>query len=130
MANKLFEVTPVASQIYFDRLTTSNLTARNLEDAISELSQSQAIKNNYLSLETVERSYTISHNFQLLPEVQVLEVDPIGDFDEFDPFTYDAFPDAKYRVADQNKYTIEHVDLNTVIFSQEAYNPVRIILRG
>lgn len=130
MANKLFEVTPVASQIYFDRLTTSNLTARNLEDAIAELSRSQAIVNNYLSIDTVEISYTISHNFQVIPEVQVLEVDPVGDFDEFDPFIYDPFPEAKYRVADQNLYTIEHVDLNTIQFSQSSYNPVRIILRG
>lgn len=129
MSNSLFSVTPVARQIVFDRLKTDDVSSVNLEDALVEIND-KSKTSNYLKIRTVARGLTFSHNFQQFPIVQVLEALDVGDAFSFDPYTIDAFANSKFIVADQNKYTIEHLDENSIQFNQEQYSPVIIILRA
>lgn len=129
MSNNLFSVTPVARQIVFDRLKTDDVSSVNLEDALVEINE-KSKTSNYMVLRTVARGVTFSHNFQQFPIVQVLEALDVGEAFTFDPFTIDAFANSKFIVADQNKYSIEHLDENSIQFNQEQYSPVIIILRA
>jgi len=129
MSNSLFSVTPVARQIVFDRLKTDDVSSVNLEDALVEINENSKTAK-YLTYRTVARGLTLAHNFQQFPVVQVLEALDVGDAFSFDPYTIDAFANSKFVVADQNKYLIEHLDENSIQFSQDSYSPVILILRA
>lgn len=125
----LFNVTPVAQQIAFDKLKTDNLQATNIEDAIVELNQRER-GANYLRFETSQRVVLIHHYFQQIPVVQVLTPRSVGYGFAFDAWTADAFAPPNYVVDDLNNYDIEHIDDNSFMFTQDSASPIIIVMRA
>jgi hypothetical protein len=125
----LFNVTPVAQQIAFDRLKTDNLQAINLEDAVIELNNLN--KNaNYLQFPTTARIITVNHYFQQFPVIQVLAPRVAGSGFTFDAWTADAFATFNYVVDDIKKYEIEHIDDNSFVFTQDSESSIILVMRA
>jgi membrane-bound lytic murein transglycosylase len=129
MSKNLFDVTPVASQIPFDRLKSDNLTSLNLEDVVLELNVASK-SANYLEFETSARQLLINHNFQQYPLVQVLEPSVAADAFSFEAFTQEAFAEPTYILMTDNEYIVKHPSKNQIQFIQPQGKAVKILMRA